>query len=207
MTRLPDTVKAFPRKVSLPIMLGVTLVLVWLWGHNAADELMYRRSEVQAGQLWRLFTAHWVHLSTTHLVLNLLSLGVVWLLFRDALAGVTGYLIVGLIAPALSLCLLVFHPGIEWYVGFSGVLHGLLIAGALLSWRGSPMLSALTLLVVAAKLTIELLQGASPELEAFIHSPVLVSAHVYGALLGGLFVISQWALGAKWVSNTPRRWD
>lgn len=205
MTRQSNTTKALPRKASLPIMLGVTLVLVWLWGDNAANELMYRRSEIQVGQLWRLLTAHWVHLSMTHLVLNLLSLGGIWLLFREALAGVTGYLIVGLIAPALSLCLLAFHPGIEWYVGFSGVLHGLLMAGALLSWRGSPMLSALILLIVTAKLAIELLLGASPELEAFIHSPVLVPAHLYGALLGGLFVISRWVLGAKWVSNISRR--
>ncbi|WP_157755434.1 rhombosortase [Marinobacter salinus] len=181
--------KTFGRYWGLPLLLSASLLLVWVLGEPAAELLMYQRFDIQSGQIWRLATAHWVHLSFQHLLLNLMSLALAWWLFHQALAGFTGYLLTGLISLGVTLSLFVLHPDIGWYAGFSGVLHGFLVAGALLSRRQNPMLSLATLLIVAIKLVIELVRGAEPGLAEFINSPILIHAHVYGALFGGLYAI------------------
>ena len=181
--------KTFGRYWGLPLLLSASLFLAWVLGKPAAELLMYQRFDIQSGQIWRLATAHWVHLSFQHLLLNLMSLALAWWLFHQALAGFTGYLLTGLISLGVTLSLFVLHPDIGWYAGFSGVLHGFLVAGALLSRRQNPLLSLATLLIVAIKLIIELVRGAEPGLAEFINSPILIHAHVYGALLGGLYAI------------------
>lgn len=197
---MPDrsnTLKTVGRHWGLPILLSVSLFLTWMAGSSAAELMMYQRFDIQAGQVWRLLTAHWVHLSLQHLLLNLTSLALVWWLFRDTMAGSTGYLLTGFISLGVTLSLFVIHPNIAWYNGFSGVLHGFLVAGALLSRHENPILSLATLLIVTIKLIVELVRGAEPDLEQFINSPILVHAHVYGALFGGLYAISMRAVSYR----------
>ncbi|KAA1172883.1 rhombosortase [Marinobacter salinexigens] len=174
------------REFGLPLLLGASLILAWWFRDVAADVMMYRRSGIEAGQIWRLLTAHWVHLSVQHLALNLTTLAITWWFFGHALAGLAGYILTLFISMGLSLTLLLLNSDVEWYVGFSGVLHGLLIAGALLSRRHNPLLSALVVLVVVIKLAFEQILGPNPDLVQFIGSPVLVEAHLYGAVLGFL---------------------
>jgi len=73
-------------------------------------------------------------------------------------------------------------PGIAWYVGISGVLHGVLAAAALVRLhRGEPegwLLAGLLL----AKIAYEQIHGPMPFAGDM---PVVVDAHLYGAL-GGL---------------------
>ncbi|MGK0525711.1 MAG: rhomboid family GlyGly-CTERM serine protease [Pseudomonadales bacterium] len=194
MTDRPHSSYTPARTFGLPIALGISLVLVWLLGDGATDLLMYQRTDIEAGQVWRLLTAHWVHLSTQHLFLNLSTLAIIWWLFGDSLAGRTGYFLTGLTALGLTLSLFLLHPGVWWYAGFSGVLHGLLIAGALISRHDAPLFSLLVMLIVAIKLALELVLGASSTMTKFIDSPILVEAHLYGAVLGALGVF---LIGAK----------
>jgi membrane associated rhomboid family serine protease len=61
---------------------GITLLLAGgAWVVAAfpgwAGGLMYDRQAILDGELWRLFTGHWVHFSTSHLVCDTLALGLV----------------------------------------------------------------------------------------------------------------------------------
>src|SRR5690606_30285485 len=49
-------------------------VLIQAADSAVAELLRYEREAIFAGQLWRLLTGHLVHLSWTHLLLNILGL-------------------------------------------------------------------------------------------------------------------------------------
>jgi membrane associated rhomboid family serine protease len=81
---------------------------------------------------------------------------------------------------------LLLEPELDWYVGFSGVLHGCMAAG-LVAWLRSTR-DPLTWLVAglfAAKLAWEHFQGALPFTAGTLSLPVVHEAHTYGAI-GGL---------------------
>ena len=74
-------------------------------------------------------------------------------------------------------------PAIEWYVGASGWLHGVLAAGALAHLRRREADGYLLAVLLTVKLAVEQ-RGALPLAGDM---PVVVQAHLYGAM-GGLAV-------------------
>ncbi|PZN30990.1 MAG: rhombosortase [Proteobacteria bacterium] len=159
------------------------IVLVWLGGPALRSALAYQRQAVLAGECWRLLTGHLVHGSATHLFLNLVGLGLCAHLFRDAYDARQWLSIAGTAALAMAAGFVLFEPQLAWYVGFSGILHGILAAGAVAWWQQRPRLLALALSVlVCAKLAWEQWRGA---LSLSGDMPVIVDAHLYGAA-GGL---------------------
>ncbi len=168
----------------LPVLLALLCGCMALAGAACAAALRYQRAQILHGQLWRLLTAHLVHLGIPHLLLNLCGLGLVWAIFARELAGLAGWLVLLCSALGVSLGLLLFEPGLEWYVGLSGVLHGLFAAGVLRLWRERPAEAALLLTVLAGKLVWEQCFGPLPGTSAVAGGPVVVSAHLFGALGG-----------------------
>jgi rhomboid family GlyGly-CTERM serine protease len=81
----------------------------------------------------------------------------------------------------------IFNPQVVGYVGFSGTLHGLIVAGTLVDLRVYPKSAALLLFLVVAKLVWEQVSGALPGSESFAGGYVVVDAHLYGAIAGALF--------------------
>ena len=148
-----------------------------------AELLQFQRGGILNGQLWRLLSGHFVHLGWPHALLNLVALGLILAAFTDVAAGPRGaWLVLGSVI-AIDLGLLVLQPHIEWYVGLSGVLHGLIAGAAVLTrrrWEGRILLA---LLVV--KLGWEQRFGALPSTAEIAGGPVIVDAHLYGAI-GGL---------------------
>ncbi len=147
--------------------------------------LGYRRSLVSDGEIWRLFTAHLVHLGWRHLALNGAGLALVFALYWRWLSWGRFLAWTGASMLAVAVGLWVFSPQVLWYVGFSGVLHGLLVAGAVCEFHAGRRDGALILVLVALKLIWEQLQGPLPGVELATGGPVVVEAHLYGAL-GGL---------------------
>lgn len=170
----------------LPVLLALASGLLALGGADLAGELRYQRVDILHGQVWRLLSAHLLHLNGAHLLLNLCGLGLVWALFTRELSGAAGWLVLLCSALGVGLGLLVFDPRLEWYVGLSGVLHGLFVAGALCLWRERRTEAALMLVVLAGKLLWEQLLGPLPGTSAVAGGPVVVDAHLFGALGGGL---------------------
>ena len=89
-----------------------------------------------------------------------------------------------------------------WYVGLSGVLHGALAAGAVAWWRYESKLLALLLSAIfAGKLAWEQWHGALP-LSGDL--PVVVDAHLYGALGGALAGVLLWVVAHTQVADKSR---
>ena len=184
MRNRPDTVPSGPWR--LPVSLAAALVLVHLGGHARLPALRYERAAVLDGEVWRLVTGHLVHADLGHLAWNVLGVLIVWGLFARDFTVRQWVVILIASTAATSLGFLLLEPGLEWYVGFSGVLHGCMAAG-LVAWLRS-VRDPLTWLVAglfAAKLAWEHSVGVLPFTGGSLSIPVVHEAHTYGAV-GGL---------------------
>lgn len=163
-------------------------LLVLLQFADMQGVLRYERVTIVRGEWWRVMTAHLVHANVRHLLLNLTGLALVAQLFKDDFSLAQWFWIVSLSGLCVSAGLLVFDPQLQWYVGLSGVLHGCIAAGAVIWWRTErPLLAAALSMVLLAKLGWEQLHGALPLAGEL---PVIVDAHLYGAIGGGLAAVA-----------------
>ncbi|MEQ1582299.1 MAG: rhombosortase [Steroidobacteraceae bacterium] len=162
--------------------IAVVLVLLWAGGGPILDGLRYERTAIAAGEFWRVLSGSLVHASGQHLLLNLAGLALVSLLFPGEYSR-REWLLIGLASSiAIAAGLWWGNPEVEWYVGLSGVLHGILAAGAIAWWQSRlRSLAILLAAILVAKLAGEQWFGAigwSGDLN------VIVDAHLYGTVGG-----------------------
>jgi rhomboid family GlyGly-CTERM serine protease len=180
----------------------LALVLLSLLGESGRLALRYQRDAVLQGEYWRLVTGHLVHGSLQHLILNTAGLGLIAALFpRDY--SWRAWLLVALFSVlAIDAGFVFYEPQLLWYVGLSGVLHGALAAGAIAWWRNESKLLALVLSAIfLGKLAWEQWHGALPLSGGL---PVVVDAHLYGALGGALAGFILWLQAHRQVAVKSR---
>ncbi|MED5525531.1 rhombosortase [Gallaecimonas pentaromativorans] len=168
--------------------------LLMLLPADLHQQLMYQRQAILDGQLWRLVTGHLLHTNGWHLAMNSAgTLVIAWLHGRYyRFWGWWGRL--GYLSVASSLGLLAFCPALQWYVGLSGILHGLLLMGALEDIRRGEKTGWLIIIGVIAKIGWEQWHGAAAETIALIGAPVATDAHLFGALA----VLPWWLVSIVW---------
>lgn len=164
---------------------AVACALLGAFSDQVNPVLEYSREGLQSLQAWRLVTAHLAHLGALHGALNGAALVLVWYLGRRTVSGVEwAWLCLGA-AAAVDAGLYWLSPGIAWYVGASGVLHGLFGGVAVFTLgRGARSEGLLLLLALAAKLAWEGFGQTSPLGLLGGTIPVVTEAHVYGAAGG-----------------------
>ena len=172
----------------LPLLLLVFSISISLMGDAATQILRFERDGVFAGQWWRLVSGHLAHLGWSHLWLNLAGLLLVWLLVGRALplrqwSGVVMFNMVG-----ISFGLLVWLPQLQWYVGLSGLLHGMLLAGGLRQALRGDREAMVIIVIVLAKVAWELWQGPLPGSREAAGGEVVFQAHALGCLCGAIYV-------------------
>lgn len=158
------------------------LVVPELGGDALRLALRYERAALAGGEWWRLVTAHLVHLDFVHAALNALGLALLWALFAAEFATASWIAIVAASISGVDAGLWFLEPALEWYVGASGALHGVLAAGTLARLRRHRGEGAILATLLLGKLAWEQTQGALPLTSSGV---VVVDAHLYGAL-GGL---------------------
>ncbi len=154
-----------------------------------ASQMVYDRAAILSGEVWRLLTGNWVHFSATHLLYDLLALGIAgWIIERR------GYPYFGLLcvlAPVgISTALLAGSPEVQFYGGLSGVatgaiiylaLHGLKESGP---WR---WICVAALVLIAGKVLLESITGrfiiAATGSVPFVPLPL---SHIVGGLTAAL---------------------
>ncbi|NOX75286.1 MAG: rhombosortase [Gammaproteobacteria bacterium] len=179
------------RAYGVPLIVAIIVLALALGGDEAREALRYQADALSSHQWWRWESGHWVHLGWSHTVLNLAGLALVWALVGAHFSNGNWALIIIGSALGISFGLWTFNPELTWYVGFSGVLHTMLVAGALAGIRSSGRTGdrsdMLLLAVVLAKLVWEQVMGPLPGSEASAGGNVVVDAHWYGGLLGLFF--------------------
>lgn len=116
--------------------------------------------------------------------MNILGLALVWGLFDRHLPAKRWIHAIFFSAFGTSLLLLVVDSHLRWYVGLSGVLHGMFIVGCLYDMKTGRWDSKLLLLLIIAKLLWEQLIGPLPGSEKAAGGSVVVDAHLFGAFMG-----------------------
>ena len=168
----------------LPILLASIAVILAMTADAGREWLSFDRPAVSSGEIWRLLTGHFVHLGISHLLLNIAGLLLIWYLVGSVFDGRQWLLVLMAVVIGVNLGLWVLEPHLLWYVGLSGLLHGLLAAGIVGSLR-APRIELLALCVaLAGKLAYEQLLGPLPGSEESSGGTVIVAAHLYGAIGG-----------------------
>ncbi len=173
----------------LPVIVLLVAVLLSLGGETALAWLRFDREGISAGEIWRLVSGHFVHLGWPHFALNATGMALVWYLVGDAFDTRRWLLISVVCVLTMDTGLWVFDPDLQWYVGLSGLLHGILAAG-LVARLSHPDKEALVLmLLLLGKLAWEQFSGPLPGSEETAGGPVVVDSHLFGSLGGVLAAI------------------
>ena len=175
-------------------------------GQSGREALCYQRELILQGQIWRLLTGNLVHLGPAHLAMDMAGLVLLWMLVGVRLRGIA-WLSTALAGCAtVGLGLLIFSPGVHWYVGFSGAINALWFAGALLLVVGREGSIGWPLLAfLIAKLIWEHWMGPLPFSARAAGGPVIAQAHLYG-IFGGvpLVVWRIWRMAINDRQNAQR---
>jgi rhomboid family GlyGly-CTERM serine protease len=155
----------------LPLLGGESLKLAW----------RYERGAVAAGQWWRLITCHLVHLDTIHALLNTVGLALLWSLFVRSYPGRQWLLAIAGSMVAIGAGFWFISTQLTWYVGASGVLHGVFACGCIAMLRERDRIGMIAAVIFTGKLLYEQWQGPLPFERADL---VVTVAHLYGAIGG-----------------------
>jgi len=186
------------RHWSVPLAIALlAVILQWAGGQ---EWLRLEREQAWA-EPWRLFGAHFVHLGWNHLGLNVAGLVLLWLLLGDTVRPLGWVLGVVAMALGVSVGLLCCSPAVGWYVGFSGVLHGLFAAGAVANLRRLTPLALAILGVLLVKLLAEQIGVGDPLTAELIGGAVIVDAHLYGVLLGLVYGVVLLVLSSRFSTS------
>jgi rhomboid family GlyGly-CTERM serine protease len=196
-----------------PLALMALIALLALGGEPWIDALRYDRAAIAGGEWWRLLTGNLVHLPGNtivwegfrfhgpwHLFLNELGVLVLVLLCPERLSAAVWARRVILLGLGMSLGLYFFAPSLRWYVGLSGVMHGLCLLGLMPQALKKDIVALGCILYLLGKLGYELYAGAPVSDEHAIGGKVALDSHLWGAISGlvyGLVFRSFWK---------PERW-
>src|SRR5580658_10543029 len=166
-------------------LLGVcgVLLLIQSGGSPAQAALRYDRAGLLAGQWWRLLSGHVIHLGFEHALLDVAGLILMWALFARDYSLRAWLLIVTLSVVGVDAGLWLLSSTTQWYVGSSGVLHGVLAAGTCAHLRRRESDGWVLALLLIGKLLYEQTLGALPLTSG---GAVIVDAHLYGAAAGAV---------------------
>jgi rhomboid family GlyGly-CTERM serine protease len=176
----------------IPPDVAVPLVLLAVFAITAAlpdatPALQFKRDAIATGQWYRLISAHFVHANTAHALMNTAATIGLFVVFRGVVGPMQWLLSIGICALAISTALLAFTD-IDWYVGFSGILHGLLAMALIGDYRLAAWLRTLLMTGLVAKVLNELF-GAGSASASWLDVAVISEAHAAGTLTGALIAL------------------
>lgn len=161
-------------------------MLIMLGGEAGKEWLRYDRVWIGQGETWRFLSGHFTHLSWSHLALNSAGLLLIWFLIGRSYTFLVWVQITLITVATIDTAFWYLNPELYWYVGMSGLLHGLLIAGIITRLRTMDVETGILLLLLIAKISYEQFNGPLPGSESTSGGPVVVDAHLYGSLGGVL---------------------
>lgn len=186
--------KSFPTENNhlLGPLLIITLAVICFVFNGPLDEFfIYHRTDINEQQYWRLITGHLFHTNYAHLLLNTLAIILLWALHGQYYSK-TNYLSLCLFSALLiSVCIYLFDPTMEKYVGLSGVLHALFAWGALKDIENKDKTGFLLLLGIILKVSHEQVYGASEDVASLINADVAIDAHLWGMVAGFIYYFSD----------------
>lgn len=145
--------------------------------------LLFEREKIAAGEWWRLFTGHLVHISTSHLFWNVLLVLIAgWQLERRMRCAGVGILFLAVLVMGPALFML--DDALMSYAGLSGIAVTLIVGFAISEIRlGRMVFGGLMITFLLLKIGSEIPGGGLLLSDAAGHKPVPL-AHFLGLICG-----------------------
>lgn len=179
-----NTSRVMGSRWAAPTAIALLAALAEVFGETVRMWLRYQRESIADGEIWRLITGHLVHLGPSHMAMNVVAVGVLAWIVRRLLQPLDWLWVFLSAALAIDAGLYWLRPEIDWYVGLSGVLHGLWAAAAVLAWPRQRSQALVLAALIVLKLGFEAVQGPLSLTSAAAAGPVISIAHAYGAVGG-----------------------
>jgi rhomboid family GlyGly-CTERM serine protease len=171
-------------KYGLGLLLAIAVLLLPLAGGDALRLWgRYERSAIAGGDWWRWITAHFVHLGSSHALLNATGLALLWALFARSYRLGQWLAAAAYTIFCIDIGFWFFSPQLEWYVGASALLHGVFACGCVAMIKSKDRVAFIAAPLFAAKLAWEQFHGALPFEDL---GQVVTISHLYGAIGGAV---------------------
>lgn len=178
------------KKYSLaPLLIIIVSIILALTEPLSSDLFAYDRSQLNEFQWWRLITGHFLHTNTTHLLLNTTGLVLLWALHGHYYKTLRYLMQFFVLCLGTAAGLYLFSEQMHWYVGLSGVLHGVFVIGAYFDIRQKLKTGWIMLTGVWLKVVHEQIYGASEGVAQLIAANVAIDAHLYGTITGSVIIL------------------
>jgi len=174
----------------LVVLICLISSLAFIFDKQVSWLFIYNRDLISQGEVWRIFTGHFLHTNGYHLLLNLSAILLLWALHGKFYQYVSYTFLFIITALTTSVGLYIFSPDLHQYVGLSGVLHGVFIFGALMDIKNKDKTGYLLFIGVWLKIADEQYSGASQDVAELIGANIAIDAHLWGAIGGLLFSLS-----------------
>jgi len=171
------------------VLATIAFISEYFLGETITQSLVYQRTLISQGQLWRLFTGHFLHTNGFHLLLNLAALILLWALHGRFYSIKNYSALFFCCAISTSVGIYFYNTELIQYVGLSGVLHGIFVFGAIMDINAKDKTGYLLFVGVWLKIAHEQIYGASTDVSDLIEASVAVDAHLWGAVGGLIFTI------------------
>jgi rhomboid family GlyGly-CTERM serine protease len=171
---------------------AVIIPLMALLQAIGPEYFRYQLDWISTGEIWRIVTAHWVHVGWLHLLLNGLGLVICVILTKPGWS-IRRWLISSLaMAIGISIMLTLYNPEVTDYAGYSGVLYGLYVLAAINLFSSDRLVASLIIAAIVIKVLMEQFNFYDFNTGDIIGAHVVVDAHLYGLLMA-IAIALGWA--------------
>lgn len=159
----------------IPLMILLQLI--------GPEHFRFEHDWMASGEIWRLVSAHWVHVGWMHLLLNGLGL-VICVSLTTPGWSIKRWVVTSMcMGLGVSILVTLFNPEIRNYAGHSGILYGLYFLGGIALFARDRLIAVLVVGAIVIKILIEQFSSMDFTTSELIGAPVITDAHMYGLLM------------------------
>ncbi len=195
MTNLITRIKESHGTLRVPwLTLGFATLMVGLYllGPGPFELLLFDKTAIMQGEIWRFFTGHLVHCNLDHLFWDVLALSILGAVIETHSPK---HLIPSFVLSCIAVgsWLMVTETKFATYCGLSGALNGLLVLAAVMMWKTTENnVFSFVLLGTIGKIIYELVFGHTIFTDLSLQA--VPSSHAVGFVAG---IIYLWVLSLK----------